>query len=326
MSGYAGRTVNQLTVLAAALVLLHCTFAAAAARPLSAHHVIVDGIPVAVWEKSPASPRRVVLLIHGRTWSARTDFDLQVPGEQLSLMDGLVAGDIAAYAVDLRGYGDTPRDPSGWLTPARAAADVIEVLDWIGRRHPDLPKPHLFGWSYGAMVAQLAAQQQPDKMSGLILFGYPVRPGIAVNPPNAGDAAPAVGNTAAAAAEDFITPGSISQKAIDAFVASALEHDPIRADWRGLPQWLGLQAAHITVPTLLMDAEHDPVSDDEVLLRLFRELGTSDKAWVVIPNSDHAAFLENPRDYFLKMMTAFILGQRVVEEVISADFLELELN
>ena len=28
-----------------------------------------------------------------------------------------------AYAVDQRGYGSTPRDASGWLTPDRAAAE-----------------------------------------------------------------------------------------------------------------------------------------------------------------------------------------------------------
>ena len=77
----------------------------------------VDGHSLAVWSKLPARPRAVMLLVHGRTWSSRPDFDLQAPGEELSLMDGLVAMDIAAYAVDLRGYGATPRDASGWLTP-----------------------------------------------------------------------------------------------------------------------------------------------------------------------------------------------------------------
>ena len=32
-----------------------------------------------------------------------------------------------AYGIDLRGYGETPRDPSGWNTPLRAAADVAET-------------------------------------------------------------------------------------------------------------------------------------------------------------------------------------------------------
>jgi pimeloyl-ACP methyl ester carboxylesterase len=295
-------------------------------RPLSAHHVIADGVPLAVWGKSPSSPDSAVLLIHGRTWSARPDFDLQVPGEELSLMDGLVAHGIATYAVDLRGYGDTPRDPSGWLIPNRAAADVVKVLEWIGQRHPDLAKPHLFGWSYGAMVSQLAVQRQPQLVSGLIMFGYPLRLGVSINPKNTSGEAPALANTARAAAADFVTPGSISQRAIDGFVARALEHDPIRVDWRGLPQWLMLNAAKVTVPTLLIDAEHDPVTDEGVHLDVFSKLATNDKAWVKIPDADHAAFMEAPRDYFLQTMAAFIKGVRVPSQVLSADFLELEFD
>ena len=44
---------------------------------LQRHAVVVDGHPFAVWSKTPAQPRAVMLLIHGRTWSTRPDFDLQ---------------------------------------------------------------------------------------------------------------------------------------------------------------------------------------------------------------------------------------------------------
>ena len=89
-----------------------------------AHTVVSDGHPMRVWEKSAANPERVILLVHGRTWSTRPDFDLQVEGESKSLMDGLVQRDFVVYGIDLRGYGETPRDATGWMTPDRAAADV----------------------------------------------------------------------------------------------------------------------------------------------------------------------------------------------------------
>ena len=155
------------------------------AASIERHTVVVEGHPLAVWSKVPEAPRAVMLLVHGRTWSTRPDFDLQVPGESLSLMDGLVDRDIAAYGVDLRGYGETPRDSTGWLTPDRAEADVAGVLNWLRRRHEDLGAPYLFGWSYGSTVAQLVGQRHPEALSGLILFGYPVRPGYDHNPENA---------------------------------------------------------------------------------------------------------------------------------------------
>src|SRR5215467_7473110 len=65
-----------------------------AAAPTAPERLTVtadDGFPLAMWRKAPAQPRRAVLLIHGRTWSGRPDFDLQVPGEARSFMDALVA-------------------------------------------------------------------------------------------------------------------------------------------------------------------------------------------------------------------------------------------
>ena len=83
------------------------------AQAATRHTVDSDGHPMAVWEKRPAEPRAVVLLLHGRTWSTLPDFDLQVPGEDLSLMDGLVDRGFVTYGLDQRGYGATPRDDTG---------------------------------------------------------------------------------------------------------------------------------------------------------------------------------------------------------------------
>lgn len=286
------------------VLLLVVVAAPVAAQPLP-HSVVVDGHPLRVWEKSALNAHAVVLLIHGRTWSTRPDFDLQVAGEELSLMDGLVERGISVYGVDLRGYGETPRDSSGWLTPDRAVADVAGVLGWLANRYPALAPPAVFGWSYGAMVGQLTAQRHPELVRALMLFGYPVRPGVAVTP-NLGETPPRLPTTAAAAAEDFIVPDSISDTAIAGFVAAALAADPVRMDWRELEQWQALDAAAVVTPTLLLEGELDPLARDDVHAGLFAELGTSDKAWVVFSGSDHVAFMETPRDYFLDVMAAFL--------------------
>ena len=88
------------------------------------HDVVVDGHHLAVWEKRPAQARAAILLLHGRTWSSLPNFDLQVSGEQRSFMDALVEAGFDVFALDMRGYGATPRDATGWLTPNRAMADV----------------------------------------------------------------------------------------------------------------------------------------------------------------------------------------------------------
>lgn len=289
-------------ILLACLLVWLPGFAMAAA--LERHAVVVDGHPLAVWSKVPAAPAAVMLLVHGRTWSTRPDFDLQVPGEDLSLMDGLAGLGIAAYGVDLRGYGESPRDDTGWLTPDRAAADVAAVLGWLARRHPSHGAPYLFGWSYGSMVAQLVGQRYPASAAGLVLFGYPVRPGFDRNPENPEpQRAP---TTREAALSDFLLPGTISETAMNAFAASALVSDPVRMDWRGLEQWRALDGSQVVSPVLLLQAAHDPLALPDVHGMLFAALGTDDKVWAVIPGGDHAAFMETPRAYFLALIEGFV--------------------
>ncbi|HEY5647841.1 MAG TPA: alpha/beta fold hydrolase [Pseudomonadales bacterium] len=283
-----------------------------AAAVLARHAVVVDAHPFAVWSKVPESPRAMMLLLHGRTWSTRPNFDLQVPGEDLSLMDGLAAMGIAAYGLDLRGYGETPRDQSGWLTPDRAEKDVAGIVDWLTRRHPTLGRPYLFGWSYGSMVAQLVSQRHPAAVAGLVLFGYPVRPEIDRNPETASPLRAAT--TREAALSDFLLPGTISEAAKEAFAANALASDPVRMDWYGLEQWRALDAASVTDPVLLLQAEHDPLALPEVHAALFASLGTGDRVWAIIPGGDHAAFLETPRRYFLALIESFVFrGEGLAE-------------
>ena len=269
-----------------------------------AHTVNSNGHPLTLWEKSPAKPHAQILLMHGRTWSAIPDFDLQVEGEELSFMDGLVALGYRVYALDARGYGATPRDASGWQTPTKAANDALTTMSWIRARH-SVPL-HVYGWSYGAMVGQLALQQQPDAAKSLILFGYPWRPGAYTAPDGYPDKPPMEANTAESAASDFITPGSISDAAIKAYVEASLKADPVRVDFRDLHEWLELDASKIITPTLLIKAEFDPLAPMPVQAEFFAQLGTADKWFVELSGGDHAALLETPRGRMLLAIDAFI--------------------
>ncbi|MFN2169636.1 MAG: alpha/beta fold hydrolase, partial [Anaerolineae bacterium] len=180
-------------------------------------------------------------------------------------------------------------------------------------QNPEAPAPYLFGWSYGAALAQLVVQQRPDLVAGLVLFGYPIRPGFDRDPDDLPEVPSKAANTSLAAASDFVVPGAISRGAIDAYVAAALAADPVKVDWRGRAQWQALDGTGVRVPTLLLQAEHDPLALDDVHSNLFNRLGTRDRAWVVIPESGHAAFLEQRRSYFLDLIETFV-GRRPTRE------------
>lgn len=298
---------KSLKILVVSLFFL-ATSANAEKAELRRHTVMADGHPIALWEKSATGATESILLVHGRTWSALPDFDLQLDGEDLSMMDDLVDDGYAVYAVDLRGYGETPRDNTDWLTPNRAADDVAQVVTWIAEQADWAYKPHLFGWSMGSTISQLMVQRHPELVESLILFGY-WRDVEGTIPADAEGIEPAhATNTAAAAASDFITPGSISAAAVDAYVAAALAADPVRVDIRALDQYNALDGVKITIPTLVIAGEFDPLAPASNQVKLLTSLATGHKQFVSVPDSDHAALLERPRDYFLHEIVAFLVG------------------
>ncbi len=266
-----------------------------------------DGHTLAVWSRIPAAPKGAIVLVHGRTWSGVPDFDLEVEGKDRSLMRALAERGWAAYALDLRGYGATERDASGWNTPDRAAKDLAAALAFVRAQHPDLPAPAVLGWSLGSLVAQLAAQRHASSISALVLYGYPR------DPDRVGKGGGAVGdeparspNTAAAAASDFITPGSIDRASIDAFVAAALAADPVRADWRKMGDFAELDPAKVVVPTLVIHGAGDPFAPVASQGKLFARLGHADRQWVIVEGGDHAAHLEDCGARFVQAIVAFL--------------------
>ncbi|MCC7051823.1 MAG: alpha/beta fold hydrolase [Gemmatimonadaceae bacterium] len=304
-------STRRVAIIATVLLALHLGAPAAVAvaqraAPPQRITVTSDGHALTVWARQAPRARGVVVLLHGRTWSALPDFDLAVPGEDLSVMRAFVRRGYTVYALDARGYGGTPRDASGWLTPNQAARDVAAVLRAVAARHPALPRPTLVGWSYGSMVAHLTLQQEPALASGVVLFGYPRDPdmrlastGDTVTPPRAA-------NTAANAASDFIIPGSITPAAVQAYVTAALQADPVRSDWRGLEEWNALSPERLTLPVLLLHGEKDPFTPVASQAKTFTRLGSPDRQWVILAGGDHAALLEATAPAFIAAITAFI--------------------
>ena len=261
---------------------------------------------MAVWARRPASPRAAILLIHGRTWSSRPDFDLQVPGMKRSVLADLSALGIAAYAIDLRGYGETPRDSTGWLTPRRSAADVIAVLTWIAQQHPTLPKPALLGWSRGGAVAQLVAQQAAAKISSVILFGFLFDPDLEFADGEVPEKPQMAKNTIENAISDFISPAITPQAVVRAFADQAMKADPVMADLKGDGEFNVLKPQRVTVPTLVMYGEDDPGISHADAGKFFSRLAAHDRQMVVLPGADHAAQLEDTHDMWVAAVASFL--------------------
>ncbi|MCC1483686.1 alpha/beta hydrolase [Winogradskyella immobilis] len=269
------------------------------------HTVDSEGHPMALWEKKANNPKGIVLFIHGRTWSGVPDFDLQVEGEDLSLMDGVIEQGYTTYALDLRGYGGTPRDSTEWNTPEKASNDILNVMKWISAQNGN-QKVHLFGWSNGSTLSLLAAQKNSEHMASLTLFGFWLDLDYTFQESPKDIQLKKLKTTAESAASDFIISGSISQNAIDTYVKMALESDPIKVDWKDEVIYNTLSPEQIEIPVLILQGEFDPIAPTDRQAKLFTRLKTGDKSWIVISGGDHAAFMETPRPHFINSFTGFI--------------------
>ena len=279
---------------------------AAPLRPPDRFTVTSDGHPMAVWARRPATPKGAILLVHGRTWSSRPDFDLQVPGLQRSVLASFAAQGFAAYALDLRGYGQTPRDATGWLTPKRSAADIVNVLGWVAAQHPGLPKPTVVGWSRGAIMAAMAAQSSPARVSNVVLFGFAFDPALDFVDLELVPKPLMMKNTEASAVADFISPDVTPRAIVTAFVEQALKADPILVDVRNDVEFNAFDPEKMATPALVLFGSADPGVVIADAGKMFAKLAARDKQMVVLPGADHAAQLEDTHDAWITAILNFI--------------------
>lgn len=272
-----------------------------------------DGQSLAIWSRVPTQPRGTILLVHGLTWSSLPNFDLQVPGEAAdsrSVLAALARAGYAAYALDLRGYGGSARDRSGWNTPARAAADVEQALKWIAARHPQLPAPALLGYSNGARIALLVAQARPQALSALVLYGFPDDVDHQVEMPVRAGQPPHEPTTAEAAGSDFVIADAAPQTVRAAYVAQALAADPVRSDWRAAEQFAWQPERVVATPVLLLRGVADPLATQRENARLYDRLGSADRSWITLPRSDHVAHIEDTHAAWVDAVVGFLRRPR----------------
>jgi pimeloyl-ACP methyl ester carboxylesterase len=125
---------------------------------LRAHDVTArDGLRLRLWERSSDDPEEAVLFVHGATYGGRSMFDPPVPREYETWLRFAVNRGRAAFAVDVRGYGESERpelEMRDGEPPVRADAAARDVADALERiREEGYERIHLVGVSWGTNVA-----------------------------------------------------------------------------------------------------------------------------------------------------------------------------
>ncbi len=260
------------------------------------HFVERDGQRIHVWSKAPenwdASRGRVMVFMHGGTYSGRPDFDLAV--DDYSVMDAFVRRGWATYAVDAQGYGasDNPKEES-WCTARDAAQDLAVAVSWICKER-EVRQVSLLGWSWGCQVVGEFAQNNSARVRSVILQGGSFETKFEMGDlPNRFRS-----NDAQGAASDFIE-GCLEKHVVDAYVAQCLLHDPDSPNGALRDYAIGstqiLKPKTWTWPTLVVLGEHEASLDRQKdMAKLFVQLASTRKAMVQMPGGGHAIMLEKP--------------------------------
>ncbi len=135
------------------------------------------GVDVFIVRIAAWGPRRgAVVFTHGAGSAGSATWDLRP--SRYSLMRKLACKGYDTYAVDVRGFGGSTKPPA-MRGPADAAppvararevqADVDTVVTYA-LATSKVEKIHLFGWSWGCVVAGMYAGEHADRIDRLVLL------------------------------------------------------------------------------------------------------------------------------------------------------------
>jgi hypothetical protein len=122
-------------------------------------------------------------------------------------------------------------------------------------------------------------------------------------------AVPRGNNSLAGALSDFGVPGSIDAASALAFGDACLASDPMLVDWTSLHEFRH-ELERITTPTLVVHGELDPYTTAQTQRTLLCRLGSSERAYLTIPESDHAVHLLAHKAVLVRAVTAFVARPR----------------
>ncbi len=180
--------------------------------------------------------------------------------------------------MDSRGHGRSTRNeqPYGYDL---MAADVIGLMDYL-----KIPKAVIVGWSDGAIIGLDIAMHHPERVSKLFAFAANSDPSgvadIAKSP---------VFNAFIARAEKEYEKLSPTPHQYQTFLAQ------ITKMWETQPNWTAADLSRITVPTWIVDADHD-----EAIKRTnteFMAASIPNAGLLLQPQVSHFSFLQDPEQF-----------------------------
>lgn len=141
-----------------------------AERLVVTHNSLSMSLRVKRLNTTAAKAANTVLLLPSATYCTAPNWDLQY--EDSSVMDFFAEAGWVVFALDLPGYGDSDNPPEPGTFGAPEAVEYINAAVEYIEESFDVASLNLIGWSWGAQAAGRYANEHPDRIQKLVLYGF----------------------------------------------------------------------------------------------------------------------------------------------------------
>jgi len=270
------------------------------------------GAPVA-GEKS----RPVLFVVHGSSNSARTSYDLQVPGKgEYSMMDAFARNGFDVWTMDHEGYGRSSR--SAGNSDIKSGVEDLKLAAEVVKRETAQSKAHFFGTSSGAIRASAYAQAQPERVDRLVLSAFTYK---GEGSPTLADRAKQVDyyrthNTRLrdrAMIHSIFTRDQLASSYDPAVIDVMADEELKFGDQVPTGTYLDMTAnlplvdpLKVKSPVLLIRGDHDGIATVDDLFDFYRQLPNGDRQFVIVPQTAHNPTMGKNRFLFWHAVNAFL--------------------
>ena len=285
-----------------------------------------DGTRLNCWRQAPETADEAVLFVHGSITNARALFATPVAGdESYSWLNAAADRGRAAYALDIRGYGDSDlppemdEDPEANGPPVRADQAADDVADAVATVRADYDTVHLVGVSWGCHTCGRFVERDDPELASLTQVAPVYKPRYDFS-----EGMDALGLDSVDVAWYTQDRATVRERQgsddalFEAIWRAQVESDQgvdettykaqtgALADWRasceGDPAW---DPAAIDVPTLVVRGTEDVIADRPGSLDHFDELTVDTADYAEVDGADHYLMHSDRRQDFFAVVDGF---------------------
>ena len=272
--------------------------------------------------KAGEPPRPLLFLVHGSSNSARSSYDLTVPGKgEYSLMNVFAGYGFDVWTMDHESYGRSARTEGN--SDIRSGAEDLMAGSALVARETGQKKMHFIGESSGALRAAAFAAAHPDRVDRLVLMAFTYT----------GKGSPTL-QKRAEQVEYYRThnrrkrdremirsiftrdkPGTADPAVAEAMADAELPFGDTIPTGTYLDMTAHLPVvdpATVRAPTLVVRGEFDGIATEEDLLDFYRKLPNADRQFSILPGLAHTLALGINRHLFWHCAQAFLEMPQIV--------------